>query len=141
MPGKLKSTQFEETRHGRGTDGRFGPAENEGREDNSRSGRGVTLVETMLAALILMIVASGLLPLFTTAITQTERQGDVATRTTEYAQDKMEQLMKLDFNDGTTNTAVFPANPTGCTGTGTNICGLGGIMAAGSTQGSVLLGG
>ena len=99
--------------------------------------RGVTLIETLMAAAILIIVVAGLVPLFTTALTQTEQQGDVATRTTEYAQDKLEQLMKLNFNDGTTDTTVFPTNPAGCTGTGANICGLGGTMVANATAGAV----
>lgn len=102
-----------------------------------REGRGVTLIETLMAAAILMIVVAGLVPLFTTALLQNEQQGDVATRTTEYAQDKMEQLMKLDFNDGTTDTTVFPTNPTGCTGTAPNICGLGGTMGASATAGAI----
>src|SRR6266404_1726284 len=77
--------------------GRSGPVPSRGRGDSAPPGRGVTLVETMLASLILIIVVAGLLPLFTTAITQNEQQGDIATRTIEYAQDKMEQLVKLDF--------------------------------------------
>jgi hypothetical protein len=60
----------------------------------------------------------------------------------------MEQLLNLNavnlssdgFNDGTTDTTVFPAKTdmsTGCTGTSPNICGLGGTMAASSTVGSI----
>jgi hypothetical protein len=41
------------------------------------------------------------------------------------------------FNDGTTDTTVYPANPNGCTGTGSNICGLGGTTAGNSTIGSI----
>jgi hypothetical protein len=81
----------------------------------------------------------------------TYAQGDVATRVTEYAQDKMEQLLSLNkdniisdgFNDATTDTTVFPAavnaldGTTSCTGTSPNICGLGGVMAASSTVGSI----
>jgi type II secretory pathway pseudopilin PulG len=112
------------------------------------SERGVTLMETMLAAALLLIVAGGLLPVFVVGVQATNQQGDLATRTTEYAQDKMEQLLNLSsinissdgFNDGKTDTTVFPAvtdGSTGCTGTGTNICGLGGTMAASSTVGSI----
>ena len=67
---------------------------------------------------------------------------------TESTQDKMEQLLNLNvvnlssdgFNDRMTDTTVFPAKTdgsTGCTGTGANICGLGGTMVASSTVGSI----
>lgn len=100
------------------------------RKNNVLSERGVTLIETMVASLILMIVIAGLLPVFTLGLQVTEQSGDLATRTTEYAQDKMESLLKLDFNDGATDTTVFPPNAVGGTG-------LGGAMAANSTVGSV----
>jgi len=116
-----------------------------------RSERGVTLIETTMAALILIIVAVGLLPVFIVGTQTTYAQGDVATRVTEYAQDKMEQLLSLNkdniasdgFNDGQTDTTVFPAavsgysGTTSCTGVSPNICGLGGSMNPNSTVGSV----
>jgi hypothetical protein len=57
----------------------------------------------------------------------------------------MEQLLTLNainltsdgFNDGTTDTTVFPSvtdGSTGCTGSGSNTCGLGGTMAASTTE-------
>jgi Flp pilus assembly protein TadG len=85
---------------------------NERRHDE----RGTTLIETMIACLILLIVVVGLLNLFTAAMTTNQQQGNLATRTTEYAQDKMEQLMALNFNDSTTNTTVYPIATTGGTG-------------------------
>jgi len=105
----------------------------------------VSLIETMMAAVVLIIMTLGLLPAFVAGIQATNQQGDVGTRTTEFAQDKMEQLLNLSsinissdgFNDGTTDTTVYPANPSGCTGTGSNICGLGGTMAASTTMGSI----
>jgi type II secretory pathway pseudopilin PulG len=100
------------------------------RENNALSERGVTLIETMVASMILIIAVAGILPVFTLGFQTTEQAGNLATRTTEYAQDKMESLIKLDFNDGTTDTTVFPPNATGGTG-------LGGTMAASSTVGSV----
>ena len=45
-----------------------------------------------------------------------ENQGHLAARTTEYAQDKMEQLLVLAWGDATTDTRVFPAAPAGGTG-------------------------
>lgn len=118
------------------------------RKDAARSERGIGLAETLVAGAILLIVVVGLLPIFAFGIQTTNTQGDVATRTTEYAQDKMEQLLTLStvnlasdgFNDGTTDTTVFPSvtnGSTGCTGTGANICGLGGTMAASTTVGSI----
>jgi Tfp pilus assembly protein PilW len=118
------------------------------RKDAARSQRGIGLAEALVAGTILIVVVVGLLPVFVFGIQTTNSQGDVATRTTEYAQDKMEQLLTLSaqnlssdgFNDGTTDTTVFPSvtnGSTGCTGTGANICGLGGTMAASSTVGSI----
>lgn len=118
------------------------------RKNDWRSQRGVTLVETMVASLILIVVAVGILPVFTVGVRATNQEGNVAARSTEYAQDKMEQLLSLNainvssdgFNDGTTDTTVFPAvtdGSTGCTGTGSNICGVGGTMAPNSSIGSI----
>jgi len=106
--------------------------------------RGSSLIETLVAAAILVIVVAGVLPVFMLSTQTTYAQGDVATRVTEYAQDKMEQLVSLNkdniisdgFNDATTDTTVFPAavnaldGTTSCTGTSPNICGLGGGSSA-----------
>lgn len=99
------------------------------RNKSTRSQRGVTLIETMLAAAILIIVVVGLLPVLVMGFQTTEQQGNIATRTSEYAQDKMESLLNLNFTDGTTDTTVFPP-VLGC-------CGLGGAMAASSTVGAI----
>jgi type II secretory pathway pseudopilin PulG len=118
------------------------------RKNRARSERGSTLIETMVAVAILLIVVAGLLPVFVIGVQTTNQQADLATRTTEYAQDKMEQLLTLNainltsdgFNDGTTDTTVFPSvtdGSTGCTGSGANTCGLGGTMAASTSVGSV----
>ena len=50
-------------------------------------------------------------------MTTTENQGHLAARTAEYAQDKMEQLLALQYPDGKTDTTVFPSVVTGA-GTG-----------------------
>ena len=120
--------------------------------DRARFERGSALIETLVAAGLLIVVIVGLLPVFTMAVQTTYTQGDVSTRIAEYAQDKMEQLLSLNkdniisdgFNDGTTDTTVFPAavnalegSATSCTGVSPNICGLGGTMAASSTVGSI----
>ena len=117
-------------------------------KNKERGECGTSLIETMMAILILIIVIAGLLPVFAIGVQTTNQQADLATRTTEYAQDKMEQLLTLNainltsdgFNDGTTDTTVFPSvtdGSTGCTGSGSNTCGLGGTMLASSSVGSV----
>jgi hypothetical protein len=90
----------------------------------------MSLIETMIALAILLVLATGVMVLAAVALSTTETQGHLAARTAEYAQDKMEQLMALKFCDGGTdglsgtNTTVFPSvtNPAGT--------GLGGCTAA-----------
>jgi type II secretory pathway pseudopilin PulG len=77
---------------------------------------GFSILETVFALAILMIVALGLLPLGVIATTNTENQGHLMARTTEYAQDKMEQLLSLKFGDSTSDTRAFPATTSGGTG-------------------------
>ena len=77
---------------------------------------GFTLVETVFALVILMIVAAGVMPLALVAVKATENQGHLAARTTEYAQDKLEQLMSLSYGDSATDTRVFPAADLGGSG-------------------------
>jgi len=100
------------------------------RKNNAVAERGVSLIETMVAGAILMTVVIGILPVFILGTQATEQQGDIATRTTEYAQDKMESLFKLNFSDAATDTTVFPPNVAGGSG-------LGGIMVANSTVGAI----
>jgi type II secretory pathway pseudopilin PulG len=77
---------------------------------------GFSLIESMFAITLLMIVALGLLPLGMLASATTENQGHLVARTTEYAQDKLEQLLALTFPDTTSDTRVFPAADTGGSG-------------------------
>jgi len=99
---------------------------------NTRKARhgelGVTLLETTIAAGILIVGLSAVMAVFSSAAVQTEDQGDESTRATEYSQDKVEQLTSLSFNDGSTDTTVYPPAATGGTG-------LGGTMAANATVG------
>jgi hypothetical protein len=80
------------------------------------SERGLSLVECMFALSLMTIMALGLLPLGVLATTTTENQGHLAARTTEYAQDKLEQLLALAYGDATTDTRSFPALDEGGTG-------------------------
>jgi Tfp pilus assembly protein PilV len=80
------------------------------------SERGTTLIETMIAAAILLVVLSGMLSMATLATTYTENHGHLEARTAEYAQDKMEQLMALAFTDAVSDTANVITVPSGGTG-------------------------
>jgi len=99
-------------------------------KNHATSQRGVTLIESIMAAALLIIVVTGVMPVFILGFQTTEQQGNIATRTTEYAQDKLESLLKLDFNDAATDTTVFPPSAAGGSG-------LGGTMGASSTVGAV----
>ena len=79
---------------------------------------GTTLLETLVALGILATAIAGLLGMATSTAKLTEDQGHLAARATEYAQDKMEQLLALKYGDTTSNTAVFPATTAGGTGLG-----------------------
>ena len=81
-----------------------------------RNAAGFTLIETMVALSLLLIVATGVLPLGMLAMKTTENQGHLVARTTEYAQDKLEQLMALAYGDSISDTRVFPATDTGGSG-------------------------
>ena len=84
--------------------------------DRLRAQDGVTLIETIVATGILLVAMSGLVSVAFVATTTTENQGHLAARTTEYAQDKMEQLLALTYADATSDTTAFPATPAGGTG-------------------------
>jgi type II secretory pathway pseudopilin PulG len=77
---------------------------------------GFSLLETIFALGILLVVATGVLPLGLIAVTTTENQGHLMARATEYAQDKLEQLMVLSYGDVTSDTRVFPATFAGGSG-------------------------
>jgi hypothetical protein len=81
-----------------------------------RSEDGVTLIETTIAAAILLVGMLGLLSMGALATVLTENHGHLEARTTEYAQDKMEQLLALAYSDSASNTVVFPAAAAGGTG-------------------------
>src|SRR5258707_15861821 len=74
---------------------------------------GMTLIEVVIAVAILLTVSSGMLAMAIVATTTTENQGHLAARTTEYAQDKMEQLLVLAYGDSTSDTTTIPTGSTG----------------------------
>lgn len=78
--------------------------------------RGFSLVETMVALGLLLAVAGGVLPLAVLTFKMSENQGHLMARATEYAEDKVEQLMALSYGDVVTDTRLFPSGVTGGTG-------------------------
>ncbi len=84
---------------------------------------GMTLLETVVALALLLVVASGIMSLAGVAMSTTENQGHLASRTAEYAQDKMEQLLALNYLDVCTDTTVFPAVLSCGVGTGLQVGG------------------
>jgi Tfp pilus assembly protein PilV len=85
--------------------------------------RGFTVLETMFATMILLIGVTGLMTLFVVAGVRNAGNGDQATRTTEYAQDKIEQLLALTYTDTTSNVTGFPTTANGCSACGLTVGG------------------
>jgi hypothetical protein len=77
---------------------------------------GTTLIEVMIASTILIMLMAGLMSMAALAVSTTENQGHLAARTTEYAQDKMEQLLALEYGDSVSDTRTFPAATSGGSG-------------------------
>lgn len=71
--------------------------------------QGTTLIETSIASAILLVTLAGLVSMGAIATMHTENQGHLSPRTSEYAQDKMEQLLALAYNDSTSSTVSFPS--------------------------------
>jgi hypothetical protein len=103
------------------------PAAHPGPRDSER---GISLLETVVALSILLVIAMGLLPLGVVAISTTETQGHLIARVTEYSQDKMEQLLSLAYDDGVSDTRARVATPFGTTSGGT------GLAVGGSANGA-----
>ena len=81
-----------------------------------RTENGFSLIETVIAVGVLAVVAAGILPLGIIATKTTENQGHMTARSTEYAQDKLEQLLALAYGDSISDTRVFPAAANGGSG-------------------------
>ena len=85
-------------------------------QPHRHSERGLSLVECMFALSLMTVLALGLLPLGVLATTTTENQGHLMARTTESAQDKLEQLLRTVLRRLATDTRSFPATDAGGTG-------------------------
>jgi type II secretory pathway pseudopilin PulG len=77
---------------------------------------GMSILEVLIALSLLLITSVGIMALATMAMTTTEDQGHLMARATEYAQDKMEQLISLAYGDSVTDTTQFPAVGSGGSG-------------------------
>lgn len=105
---------------------------------------GMSLLETLIALTVLALVSVGIMSMAAIAMETTENQGHLQSRAAEYAQDKMEQLLTLDYGDGDppatygTDTTQFPAcpPPTCTTGTGLAVGGSSDPSAPVSTPGT-----
>ena len=91
--------------------------------------RGFSILETLIASMILLIGVSGLMALLVVAAARNAGQGNQSTRCTEFAQDKMEQLMALSYSDNSSNLVGSVTASTG---------GPGFSGTAGTTVGSVV---
>jgi type II secretory pathway pseudopilin PulG len=91
---------------------------------STKSQAGISLIETVVALGLLLIAAAGIMTMATVAMSTTENQGHLAARSAEYAQDKMEQLLALQYPDQFTDTTVFPS---ALTGAGTGLTPGGGL--------------
>jgi len=101
---------------------------------NLSSERGTTLIETMIAVGMLLVVMAGLLSMSALATTYTENHGHLEARTTEYAQDKMEQLLAIAYGDTASSTVLDSVN---LVTQGTGGSGLGAAtINAGATSGA-----
>ena len=83
---------------------------------------GLTLIETMIAMLILMVSLVSLAEIFGIAMVLNKNHGRDASKTTAFAHDKMEELNSLAFADTTANLTVdppYPASGKGLFGGGT----------------------
>jgi hypothetical protein len=72
-----------------------------------REDRGVSLVETMIAVLVAFIAMSSLGAVIFSAMVSNKNQGTETTRMTALAQEKMEQLVRLQYDDVATNTTLI----------------------------------
>lgn len=81
-----------------------------------RGEQGTTIIEVIIASALLVTLMAGLMAMSSLAIATTENQGHLAARATEYAQDKMEQLLALDYGNAITDTRSFPAGASGGSG-------------------------
>lgn len=72
--------------------------------------RGSTLIETMIAVFVALVAVFGLGAVIFQATAANKNQGTEKTRAVIYAQDKLEKLLSLDFNQCALATTFLPAS-------------------------------
>ena len=77
---------------------------------------GLTLVESLIALLILLIGLLAMAQALTFSVVASKTHGRDAAKATAFAHDKMQELTNLRFDDTTTNVTVNPPYP--ATGSG-----------------------
>ncbi len=86
------------------------------RSENRKHESGMTLVETLIAILILSVGLLTLAQVLAFSIMASKTHGRDAGKATAAAQEKLEELVGLQFNDTATDLTVSP--PTAAGGTG-----------------------
>lgn len=69
--------------------------------------RGVSLIETSVAVLIALIVMASVGTTIFVSMSANKNQATETTRITALAQEKMEELLRLNYTDSTTNTTLI----------------------------------
>ena len=103
------------------------------------NGKGVTLIETMIAVLVAMVGVFSMGGLIFQATVTNKNQGTEVTRATIYAQDKMEKLLSLNANSNPPDPAACnqsaSSQPVACNATGITDTGwTQGLLAGGATS-------
>jgi Tfp pilus assembly protein PilV len=83
--------------------------------------RGMTLVETMIALLVLLVGMMTMAQVLAFSVVASKTLGRDSTKATAFARDKMEELESLSFTDVHTNVTVsspYPTNGVGLTAGG-----------------------
>src|SRR5260370_9330943 len=84
---------------------------------NRKSQAGFSLVETMIALGLLLVVSAGGIGLGAIALLTTENQGHPAARTAGNSPDNMEKTLALRYQDIPARNTVFPSSTTARTRT------------------------
>jgi len=96
------------------------------------------MLETAIATAVLTVGIVGVMTLFGVSAAMNSDFGEVSTRCTEYAQDKMEQLLAIPFTNTNADTINTVANPqtdfTDASGHGTGLAVGGSVAPAAAVQ-------
>jgi type II secretory pathway pseudopilin PulG len=74
---------------------------------SSKNEKGVTLIETLMSVVIAFITMASVGAVVFSAMVASKNQGSETTRMTALAQEKIEELMRLNYTDTSTNTTLI----------------------------------